>query len=123
MKKLLLAVVLISTLGVTACSNTQVGWVATNLGDTFKASYQRFDGQEVETYQLEAGESFSLSYDIDVEEGSLTLEFIDPEGNPVWEKTFSEDAKSTFEFSAENSGRYQLRVIGDDTRGSFELTW
>lgn len=123
MKKILLTVVLISALSLTACSQKQVGWVATNMGDTFEASYRRFDGREVENYQLEAGESFSLSYDIEVDEGSLTLELVDPQDELVWEETFSEDDEDVFEVTPETSGRYRLRVIGDDTQGSFELNW
>ena len=123
MKKVLLAAVLISALFLSSCSRTQVGWVATNLDNTFEASYRRFDGQEVETYQLESGKSFSLSYDIEVNEGSLTLELVNPEDEPVWEESFSENAEDVFEFTPETTGRYRLRVIGDDTRGSFELTW
>ena len=123
MKKVLLAAVLISALFLSSCSRTQVGWVATNLDNTFEASYRRFDGQEVETYQLESGKSFSLSYDIEVNEGSLTLELVSPEDEPVWEESFSENAEDVFEFTPETTGRYRLRVIGDDTRGSFELTW
>ena len=123
MKKILTLILLIAMLSLTACSRTQVGWVATNIGDTFEASYQRFDGQEVETYQLESGESFSLSYEIEVNKGSLTLELVDPEDHTVWEESFSEDAEDVFEFTPETSGRYRLLVIGDDTQGSFELNW
>ena len=123
MKKVLLTVVLLSALTLTACSRTQVGWVATNIGDTFEASYRRFDGQEVETYQLDSGESFTLSYDIEVDEGSLTLELVDPQDELVWEESFSEHAEDVFEFTPESSGHYRLRVIGDDTQGSFELNW
>ena len=123
MKKILTLIFIIAMLSLTACSRTQVGWVATNIGDTFEASYQRFDGQEVETYQLESGESFSLSYEIEVDKGSLTLELVDPEDQLVWEESFSEDAEDVFEFTPETSGRYRLLVIGDDTQGSFELNW
>ena len=123
MKKVLFAVVLISALFLTSCSRTQIGWVATNLGNTFEASYRRFDGQEVETYQLESGESFSLSYDIEVDEGTLTLELVSPEDEPVWQESFSENAEDGFEFTPETTGRYKLLVIGDDTQGSFELNW
>ena len=51
------------------------------------------------------------------------LELVGPEDEPVWEESFSENAEDVFEFTAETSGRYQLRVIGDDTQGSFELNW
>ena len=46
MKKLLLAFVLISALFLTSCSRTQVGWVATNIGDTFEASYRLLMGRK-----------------------------------------------------------------------------
>jgi hypothetical protein len=123
MKKTLTLIFLIAMMSTTACSRTQVGWVATNIGDTFEASYQCFDGQEVETHQLESGESFSLSYEIEVDKGSLTLELVDPEDQLVWEESFSEDAEDVFEFTPETSGRYRLRVIGDDTQGGFVLNW
>jgi len=123
MKRIIIATLIITTILLTGCSKTQIGWASTNVGDTFQASYRRFDGQEIETYQLESGESFTLSYNIEVEEGSLTLEMFDPEDNLVWENTFSEDAQDSFAFTPETDGRYELRVIGDETQGSFELNW
>lgn len=123
MKKGLIICFVIASVLLTSCSKTQTGWVATNIGENFQASYQRFDGREVETFQLDSGETFSLTFDIVVDEGSLTLTMIDPEDNQVWEETFSEDAQNSFEFTPETDGRYRLHIIGDETQGSFDLNW
>ena len=123
MKKGLMTTLLITTLLLSACSRTQIGWAATNIGNTFEASYRHFDGQEVETYQLETDETFELSYSVEVQEGSLTLEMLDPEDTSVWKETFSADTENSFEFNPETDGRYQLRVIGNKTQGSFDLDW
>lgn len=123
MKKLLSAIFLIGTVLLSACTTTKVGWVGTNIGNTFRASYQRFDGREMERIRLDAGESFTLSYEVEVDDGSLTLQILEPGGDLVWEETYLEDADSTFDFTAENSGRYAIRIEGDQTQGSFELNW
>jgi len=123
MKKGLIITLLFVTVLLTACSRTQIGWVATNVGDTFEASYRRFDGREVETFQLVSGESFSLTYDVEVDEGTLSFELFNPEDEIIWEETFTEDAQETFALSPETSGRYQLHIIGDETRGDFDLNW
>lgn len=123
MKKYLLAIFLIGTMLLSSCSTTKVGWVGTNIGNTYRASYQRFDGGETERIRLQANETFALSYEVEVEEGALTLQLLAPGGDLVWEETFLEDADSTFEFTPESSGRYTLRVAGDHTQGRFDLNW
>jgi len=123
MKKIWIAIFLIGTILLSACTTTKIGWVGTNIGNTFRASYQRFDGREIERIRLGAGESFALSYEVEVDEGSLTLQILDPGGDLVWEETYLEDTDSTFEFTPKNSGRYAIRIEGDQTQGSFELNW
>ena len=123
MKKGLIITLLITSVLLAACSKTQVGWIATNISDTFEASYRRFDGRETETFQLTSDETFSLSYDVEVDESVLNFELLNPEDEIVWEETFSEDAQDTFTFLPEASGRYHLQIIGDETRGGFNLNW
>ena len=123
MKKILSAIFLIGTLLLSACTTTKIGWVGTNIANTFQASYQRFDGREMERIRLNAGESFALSYEVEVDEGSLTLQILEPGGDLVWEETFLHDTDSTYDFTAKNSGRYTIGIEGDQTQGSFELNW
>ena len=123
MKKLFILLLLLPMFLLTSCSTTKIGWVEMNYGNDFEASYQLFDGEERERIQLDAGDTFSLSYDVDVEDGALSVQFLDPDGNARWEETFLEDAADVFEFTAEASGRYSLIVTGDNTEGSFDFSW
>jgi len=58
-----------------------------------------------------------------VDDGALTIQFVDPDGNAIWEETFLEDEKNVFDFTAKASGRYSLVVAGDKAEGSFDLSW
>lgn len=123
MKKILLGIFLIGTMLLSSCSTTKVGWVGTNIGNTYRASYQRFDGREADRIRLRSNEPFSLDYEVEVEDGALTLQILAPGGDIVWEETFLVDAEDIFEFTPESSGRYTIRIEGDQTQGRFELNW
>jgi major membrane immunogen (membrane-anchored lipoprotein) len=122
MKKTILASLIILMALLTACSR-QVGWVGLNYLNTFDVSYNLFDGRKVERIQLDAGETFNLTYDLEVDDGALRFELLDPDREVVWETSFLEDHEDEFRFRAEKSGRYTLRINGDQTKGGFELRW
>lgn len=123
MKKYLILLLLLPVFLLTSCSTTKVGWVEMNYGNDFEASYQLFDGEEREKIQLDAGDTISLSYDVEVEDGALTIQFVDPDGDAVWEETFLENEENVFDFTAEASGRFSLIVAGDNAEGSFDFSW
>jgi hypothetical protein len=58
-----------------------------------------------------------------VNEGALTLQLLDKDKNVVWGETFTASGKGDASYTAEVGGRYTLVVIGDETRGEFEITW
>jgi len=122
MKRFLIVFSLITLALLTSCTR-KVKWVEMNIGDTFKASYQYFNGREVEFIKLDSGETFILSYDVVVEDGSLTLEWENPDEDLIWKETFLENDQGTFEFTSETDGRYRLIVVGDETRGEFNFSW
>jgi len=123
MKKYSIILLLLPLLFLSSCSRTQIAWVEMNFGNDFEASYQLFDGEERERIQVDAGDTFSLSYDVTVDDGALTLQIEDPDGNTVWEETFLDDDEGVYEFTPESSGRINLIVLGDNTEGSFDLSW
>jgi hypothetical protein len=122
MKKPIVALLLILLATLTACTR-QVGWVGMNYGTTFQATYQFFDGPKTEAVRLEGGETFTLDYDLNVDDGALTLQWMGPGRTIVWEETFTEDAEDVYNFTPESGGRYTLRVIGEETEGGFDLQW
>ena len=122
MKKTLLIAILILAALLTACTR-QVGWVGLNYLNTIDVTYQLFDGKKVERIPVNAGETFNLIFDVDVDEGALHLDLLDPDRNVVWEASFLEDSEDEMSFQADQSGRYTLRITGDQTNGGFELRW
>ncbi len=122
MKKFIALLALIFLALLSACSR-QVGWVGLNYLNTIDVSYHLFDGRKVEHIQVDAGDTFNLTYDIDVDEGALRLELLDPDREVIWEASFLEDNADEMHFQAEISGRYILRIDGDQTRGGFDLRW
>lgn len=122
MKKLTVTTALIILALLTSCTR-QVGWVGLNYGNTYDFSYQFFDGKETEGIEIGAGDTFRLTYDIEVNDGALNLELVDPNRAVVWQANFLEDAKDVFEFVPESGGRYTLNIIGDGTNGGVELRW
>lgn len=121
-KKIAFLVALVMIFTLTSCSR-QVGWVGLNYGNMIDVSYQLFDGKKVERIQIDAGDTFTLMYDIEVDDGSLKLQLNDPDRQQVWEATFLDDTEDVLTFRAESSGRYTLNILGDQTKGGFELRW
>ena len=64
-----------------------------------------------------------LDYDVEVEEGMLTIELLDPDGDRVFHRTFREAASDVVFVSAPRRGRYQLRIEGEGTKGSYDVSW
>lgn len=122
MKKILFVLTLVMIVALSACTR-QVSWVGMNYGNQYTATYELFDGKQKETIQLTAGETLTLTYDVEVKKGSLTLQFEDSDREIVWAETFLESAEDVYSYTAETSGRYTLTVIGDQTGGGFDLSW
>ena len=122
MKKSIVIITIALFALLSACTR-QVGWVGMNYGNTYSATYQLFDGNQTESIKIDAGDKFSLSYEVDVDDGALTLQLIHPDKDVVWEAAFLQDNADTFSFSPEESGRYTLKILGDNTQGGFDLKW
>lgn len=122
MKKLILIITIVLFTLLSACTR-QIGWVGMNYGNSISATYQLFDGKQTETIRIDAGDKFSLDYEIDVNEGALTLQMVNPDKDIIWEAVFLQDTTDMFTFFSEEGGRYTLRILGDNTQGGFNIEW
>jgi hypothetical protein len=73
--------------------------------------------------RAKAGQEIDLTYDVEVEKGSLTLAVEGPDGQTVWEETYRESASDSLALTAPEEGHYTLVVTGDETGGSFDISW
>ena len=104
-------------------SSLRIGWRETSGLRHKTARYRSFDGLERASFRTQAGESIELDYEVEVDEGTLTLALLSPDGEQVWEETFEEDATDTVRLSAPESGRYRLWIEGESTQGAFDVSW
>ena len=89
---------------------------------------------ERKSFRVKANQAVEIDYEVSVEKGTLTLSLINPDGETVWEETFEEaegdggEPKNSFSGDYEleavpKTGRYGLHIEGDQTGGSFDVSW
>jgi len=115
----LLAVLLIGC----ASSQYRMGWIEVRDENSIRCSYSRFDGKEKVGIKAEEGQEFRLSTDVEVSEGVLTIQLFDPDDSLVWEERSAEDNAKVENLVLKTSGQYKLIITGDDTNGSFDISW
>jgi len=118
-----LALLLMTSLLVGCGSSTvKVGWVGSSDSGHIGYRYTTFDGVERKTFRAEADQTMTFDYDVTVEKGALLLKVGDPD-KVLWEETFREDAADTITLTAPQNGLYTIRIEGQATGGSFDLSW
>jgi len=120
------AIVLLTTsLLLASCSQSQirVGWIGNAIGDQTTAKYTTFSGTQEKAERLESGETLNLSYDVEVNKGTLTLQIQDPNHEVIWENAFTEDSSDSVMLLAEKAGKYTILIQGKRTGGSFAVSW
>ena len=103
-------------------STVKVNWVGSSGPGQMGYRYTTFDGVERKTFRAEAGQTMTFDYDVTVEKGALVLKVGDPD-KVLWEETFREDAADTITLTAPQNGLYTIRIEGQATGGSFDLSW
>jgi hypothetical protein len=98
-----------------------VGSVSSNVGSQMKQSYESFEGTKYRTIAIVKGTEFHLKAQIETETGSLTLSFIDPNGEVVYSVSNPEEVLEV-KIPIVISGEYRLQVEGEH-KGSYNLNW
>jgi hypothetical protein len=125
-RKALLAALLVALVGLlVGCrgSSVRLGWIETSSPGHIAASYSEFTGTEVRTIQAQPGDTLCLEYDAEVDKGSLRLEVEDPFGQIIWCTSLCEDCGESNALPVEEGGCYTVLVWGEETAGSFDLSW
>jgi len=117
-----LALVVMIT-GACASGQVRVGFVGSQSGNQMNFTFSRFDGVERKTLQLSEGTQLVLDYAIELEEGSIEIEVIDPDGEISWESSITAAEEASAVILVEKGGMYQICVKGEDARGGFSLRW
>lgn len=125
-KKLVLAAfTVLFVLGVCSCqtSNVRIGWAGSNIPGNIAYSYTRFTGEETDYFVAASGQKLILEYTAEVHEGSLDMQIEGTEQQVLWGNYLEQSAEDEIEIYLEEPGMYQVIIKGNDTEGSFRITW
>jgi hypothetical protein len=86
-------------------------------------NYSTFTGIENGSAHVETGQTISFDYDVRVDKGSLMIEWQDPNGTAVWQKSLVESDRGNEEIIVESSGKYMIIIQGKNAGGDFDISW
>jgi hypothetical protein len=94
-----------------------------NVPGHFNASYQLFSGEEGQWVTAKAGQSIDLSYAGEAQKGSLSFVVRDANKTTLWSEDLVKITGGSTKVPVEQSGDYAVVVVGQETQGSFEVSW
>lgn len=86
-----------------------------------EASYKLFTGTEERKVKMKNGQTLTINYQSKVEKGELTIKLYDPDDQLL--KDLSTNKSGAEELEANKDGIYRFRITGDNTKGSYEITY
>jgi hypothetical protein len=108
----------------TGCSSgIRLGWAGSDSIASMRARYAHWSGSKQKLISLEANDVLELTYKAKVNKGSLIIEVLPPEGDALLAVNLEQDAEQTVKLTAEEAGRYVVKVRGEGTGGSFSISW
>ncbi|MEK4853621.1 hypothetical protein NST04_27520 [Paenibacillus sp. FSL H7-0756] len=104
----------------TACDKRMM-FAGSSTKSKLSASYKLFTGTEEKKVKLKRGETLSMDYNSKVEKGELSMKLYGPDNEVL--KELGTNESGTEKVEADKDGKYRIEVKGDDTKGSFEVTF
>ncbi|WP_338749413.1 hypothetical protein [Bacillus sp. FJAT-52991] len=95
------------------------GYTYKHFGKTLNVTYKRFTGLDNYNFIFRKGNIVTISYDVKVEEGELTLEWTDRK-KIIWQETFKEDSQGTFTTLADHR-LHCIQLEGKNTKGGCHI--
>jgi hypothetical protein len=101
----------------------RLGMFGDNADGLMHYSYRTFTGIESDIIQAQQGQTISYSYALDVNRGSLIIEWQDPKGEVAWREIFETSVQGINEIPVVATGTHTITIQGKDTGGSFKVSW
>jgi hypothetical protein len=118
--KLMSLLILTLVIVITGCDRRLL-YVGNSTSSSINGSFKLFTGTENKNIKLKQGEILNIKYTSEVTSGKLFIQLFNPEKELV--KDFKTNASDDVEVKAEESGKYQIKVIGEDASGSFDVNF
>lgn len=101
-------------------SGVQIGWIEHSGSDYIDAKYTKFSGSLAKKVKFNKGDVVTFHHEREVIDGNLSLVLLDSEGKTIVE---FEPNKKDEVIEITKPGKHTVKVIGEDTKGSFNINW
>lgn len=131
MRRGLFAVMILSAMLLAGCEGVSIPFTDRYIdyegeGGDGEASftYREFSGLESWPVEAEAGDTLSISYEVEVTKGTLAFTLRDTAADTIlWQQISTEDAAGTDSVTLPEGGPFEMQVRGILTGGGYTLRW
>ncbi len=86
-------------------------------------TFSTFTGFERGSAQAESGQIINFDYQVNVDQGTLNIEWQDPAGVVIWQKTLLGSDQGHDDIVIKSPGEYTIIIQGRDSAGNFDVSW
>lgn len=86
-------------------------------------TFSTFSGFERGNVEASEGQTINFSYNVNIDHGILNIEWQDPDGALIWQKSFQEGDTGLADIAVESSGLYNIIIQGKNSAGDFDVSW
>ena len=97
--------------------------IQTNQEGRISRIYDTFSGFERGSLETKMDQTIFFDYEATVNNGSLIIEWQDPNGSVVWRMVLAESGGGNDDILIKSSGRYTIVIQGKETSGNFSVSW
>jgi hypothetical protein len=101
----------------------RVLWAGSSTPGHIGAHFRYFDGNDGRPVSGNAGGNLTIHYDLEPTKGTLALHVVSPEGDSIWTRSSSEPAAGSTTIPLQETGRYQVEITGQQSRGGFDVDY
>lgn len=96
-------------------------WSGNQYPGKFNASFSYFNGNKYSSISVKEGQTLTLNYKSDIEEGEFKIKLYD--SDKELEAEIEKNTEDIKEFKIEKGGKYKLEIVGEKAKGSFDISW
>ena len=86
-------------------------------------TFSTFTGFERGSAQAESGQMINFDYQVNVDQGTLNIQWQDPAGVAIWQKTLLGSDQGHDDIVIKSPGEYTIIIQGRDSAGNFDVSW
>ena len=101
----------------------RVLWAGSSTPGHIGAHFRYFDGTDSRPVFGNAGGRLTIHYDLEPSQGTLGLHVLSPEGDAIWTRSAAEPALGSATIPLHETGRYQVEITGQQSRGGFDVNY